>query len=226
MIGACDEGDDGTQPAGEARSEESGGIDTKGEPVTPPFAVDGDVEGLLLVWFDEQGPHSATSRSEVPPEHRGQVRVDSLTLPPERRLGPEWVYVADLRAPDKDGSYPVRKLRRAAFDAIVDAARGTKPSGEARARGAAPGEADVVIYGASWCGACDQAARFFEKKGVPFVEKDVEKNAAALSEMQRKAARAGVEPSGIPLIDYKGTLVQGFNQRALEQLIERGARPI
>ena len=34
-------------------------------PVTPPFAVAAEAEGLLLVWYDAQGIHTATKRSEI-----------------------------------------------------------------------------------------------------------------------------------------------------------------
>ncbi|MBZ0120442.1 MAG: hypothetical protein K8H88_25850, partial [Sandaracinaceae bacterium] len=50
-----------------------------------PFEVRGEAEGLLLVWYDEQGPHTATRRSEVPEAQRAFVRVDDLSLPPEQR---------------------------------------------------------------------------------------------------------------------------------------------
>src|SRR5690606_10354384 len=70
-------------------------IAAEGEPVEPPFEVRGEAEGLLLVWFDEEGLHTASRRSEIPEAHRDAVRVDDLSLAPEERLDPELVYVAD-----------------------------------------------------------------------------------------------------------------------------------
>jgi len=78
---------------------------------------------------------------------------------------------------------------------------------------------DVIIYGASWCGACKQAARFLSQKGVPFVEKDIEKEPGARSEMLSKAKAQGVSTNGIPVIDVHGKLLPGFDPRAVERLL-------
>ena len=76
------------------------GAVAQGEAVKPPFAVEGEADGLLLVWYDEQGAaHPASNRGEIPESHRASVRVDALELAPEQRLDPAFVYVADLRAP-------------------------------------------------------------------------------------------------------------------------------
>lgn len=190
-----------------------------GPRVDPPFDVRGDCKGLLLVWFDREGAHKARSRSEIPEAHRRLVRVTSLELPPDRRPDPDRVYVADLREVGSDGSYAVRKVRRAAFEARVEAAQ--DPETE-RAGSIGKGGAGVIVYGAEWCGACDEVAHFFERHQVPFVEKDIEENPAARKEMKRKARRAGIRPGGIPIIDFRGTLVQGFNRKRLRKLMKQG----
>jgi glutaredoxin len=187
-----------------------------GELVTPPFAVQGKAEGLLLVWYDEQGAaHPASQRSEVPEEHRASVRVDALELAPEQRLDPAFVYVADLRTPGEGGSYPVRRLARDAFETTLVRA-GQPAAGPSSGQQAS---SDVIIYGASWCGACKQAAQFFTQKGVPFIEKDIEKEPGARGEMMAKAKAQGVRTGGIPVIDVRGTLLGGFNAQRIEQLL-------
>lgn len=218
----CDGGEEASA-AGEAAAEEE--LD-QGEAVVPPFEVKGDCEGLLLVWFDEEGAHTATSRDDIPEAHRERVRVDSLRLAPEDRLDPAFVYLADLRSAASDGRYAVRKVPREAFEALID-----RESGEpalAAGAGAAAGDpsADVIIYGADWCGACRSAASFLRERGVPFVEKNVERDPQAQAEMQAKCRRAGVRPSGIPVIDFRGTILTGFDPTRLGSLIERGAAPI
>jgi hypothetical protein len=40
--------------------------------------------------------------------------------------------------------------------------------------------------------------------------------------MQTKARRAGVRPSGIPVIDFRGTILTGFDQARLDSLIQAG----
>jgi glutaredoxin len=188
---------------------------SNGEAVVPPFEVKGDADGLLLVWYDEQGvAHPATSRSEVPEARRAGVRVDTLEGGGER-LDPAFMYVADLRTAGKDGRYAVRKVAREAFETALVATATVEKAEKA----AAGGSSDVIIYGASWCGACKQAARYFSQKGVPFVEKDIEKQPGARDEMLEKAKAQGVSTGGIPVIDVKGTLLPGFNQMRIEQLL-------
>lgn len=184
---------------------------------TPPFAVSGEAEGLLLVWYDDSGgAHAAARRSDVPEANRGRVRVDSLEIAPEQRLDPAYVYVADLRQARADGSYQVRKVQRDAFESAMAKAPAPTPSGDG-----ASASSDVIIYGASWCGACKQAARYFSQKGVPFVEKDIEKEPAARGEMLKKAKAQGVSTSGIPVIDVRGTLLGGFDPRKVERALAR-----
>jgi glutaredoxin len=212
LVASCD--GEGSASVG---GEPSSSPDLQGELVTPPFAVRGEAEGLLLVWFDDDGVHTADRRSAVPEAHREHVRVDSLRIAPEARLDPDYVYVADLRE-EVEGTYRVRKLPRSAFDTLVDRASGTPAVGPAVA---APGDADVIIYGADWCNACRSAARFFRDRNVPFVEKNIERDQAAYAEMQQKAREAGVRTGGIPIIDFRGTLLSGFDQRRLAELIRQ-----
>ncbi len=201
-------------------------IDLEGEPASPPFRVSGELEGLMLVWFDEDGPHTATRRSDVPEAHRERVRVDSLRLGPDERLDPDRVWVADLRE-EHHGRYDVRTLPRASFDALVDRVAHTEPPPPAVDTGdddrgeavADATDADVIIYGADWCGACRSTASFLRQRHVAFVEKNVERDPSALAEMQAKARRAGINPTGIPVIDFRGTMLTGFDPARLDALI-------
>ncbi len=199
-----------------------------GEPIQPPFAVRGEAEGLLLVYFDAEGLHTAARRSDIPAEHRAMVRVDDLTVAPEDRLDPERVYVADLRDPGPDGNYPVRRLTRSAFEAR---AQGTAPATPAVAEAPTPAPAaeagaDVILYGASWCSACRSTASFLRSRQVPFVERDIEREPGAREAMQRAARTAGIQPRGIPVIDFRGRIIQGFDQPALERAIQETRTPI
>lgn len=183
------------------------------ELTTPPFEVRGEAEGLLLVWYDAKGEaHTASSRTEIPESSRAQVRVDALEVAPDKRLDPDHVFVADLRTPADDGRYPVRKVARAALEASLASAAGESAQAAAKS-------ADVILYGASWCGACKQAKQYLAQKGVPFIEKDIEREPSARSEMLAKAKEQGVNASGIPVIDVRGRLMGGFNPARLEQLL-------
>jgi glutaredoxin len=187
------------------------------EPIKPPFDVRGEGEGLLLVWFDAAGIHTATKRADIPEARRGNVRIDSLRVAPEARLDPDHVYVADLRAAGADGQYPVRKATREWFDGQVDREKPAPPEVKAE---------EVVIYRTAWCGACKAAAGFLRQKHVAFVEKDVEKDPSAAAEMQRKASAKGLTPRGVPVIDFRGELLLGFDQQRLSQLIDGLGKPI
>lgn len=188
-----------------------------GEVVTPPFSVRGNGEGLMLVWYDEEGPHTATSRADIPNERRAEVRVQSLDLDDVEATDPDAVFVADLRSADENGNYTVRRMARADFDARIDAfvaaARGEGETALANAGG------DVIIYGASWCGACHDAQAFLRARGIAFVERDVEEDPTAAADMRAAAAAAGVHPRGIPVIDFRGRIILGFDREALEEAI-------
>jgi glutaredoxin len=77
----------------------------------------------------------------------------------------------------------------------------------------------VIVYGASWCGACHQAVAYLKRRKVPFVEKDIEQDPAAENEMRSKLARAGVHGGSIPVIDVKGKILVGFEPNALEAAV-------
>jgi len=208
--GSGEQGATATEATGKAPKQEAG------EKVVPPFALSGELDGLLLTWFDDKGLHTASTRSEIPEEHRKSVRVDSLTVAPDKRLDSEHVYVADLSAPGGQGSYAVRKHTRVWFEAQADALGAPVPMP------AAAGTGDVTLYMASWCGACRAAGRYMTSRGVSFVEKDIEKDSAANSEMQKKAHAAGKSPRGVPVIDFRGNIILGFDQSEIDKLIQQG----
>jgi glutaredoxin len=184
--------------------------------VTPPFPVQGELTGLLMVWFDAEGIHTAQTRNDIPEAQRAVVRIDALDQAPDTRLDPEQIYVADLRQPKPDGSYPVTLSARTWFDAQVDRAK-PRPAAD---------EASVVVYKASWCGVCRSAASYLRSRNVPFVEKDVEKEPGASDEMLRKAHAKGLTPRGVPVIDFRGEIMLGFDQAQLQTLIDRAPKAI
>jgi len=92
-----------------------------------------------------------------------------------------------------------------------------------RAPAPAPGKsavaaAQVVMYATSWCGYCAQARAYFAKKGIAFVEHDVEKSAAANADFKRLGGK------GVPLIVYAGYTMSGFNEQGFESLVARAKR--
>ena len=224
---ACTHGNESAKSTALA-STGAGIASAAGEIVKPPFRVAHELDGLLLVWFDEAGVHSAQKRGDIPEAARAHVRVDSLNIDPEKRLDSSFVYVADVRAESSDGEYIVRKMSRDAFDALLENAKAptvaaaaaddenAKPAPTVSGK---PGAARVIIYGASWCGACHQAAAFLRSHNIPFVEHDIEREPEARAEMQRKCTAAGLHPTGIPVIDVGGHIMLGFEPNQLQHLL-------
>jgi glutaredoxin len=203
------------------------------DPVEPTVVVRPESDGLLLTWIDDKGDfHVETRVADVPMMGRDAVRV----VDPNRdeSAHPDSVFVVDLRQSRADGSYPVRSMTRTDFEAMAVARREkTGPTLASAAPEAPPNPASnpdpsateapkrdsrtvVVIYGAEWCGACHEAARYLRRKGIPYVDKDVEKDPAAAREMQQKLAKSGLHEGSIPVIDVRGKVMIGFNPAEID----------
>ncbi len=72
----------------------------------------------------------------------------------------------------------------------------------------------VIIYTTSWCGVCKAAKAHLRKRGVSFIEKDVEKDPAAAAE--KEALAPG---SGVPVISVGGEVLVGYDQAALDAML-------
>ena len=202
-----------------------------GAEASPPVLVKSDTEGLLLTWIDDKGDfHVETRVADVPLMGRDAVRVVD---PNKDATEGDRIFVVDLRQARPDGTFPVRTMTRADFEALAVARRektgptlgsaGPPPSAEpdtAPSASARPiSRPLVIIYGAEWCGACHEAARYLKKKGVPFIEKDVEKDAAAEREMEQKLAQNGLRGGSIPIIDVRGKVMVGFSAPAIDSAL-------
>jgi glutaredoxin len=112
----------------------------------------------------------------------------------------------------------VTKRRREWFEARIGA---LAPAPEQKA--AALADEGVTLYRTAWCGVCRAAASFFRERNVSFVEKDIEKDPAARTEMIEKARAAGKTPTGVPVIDFHGNVLLGFQEEALDRLVRARA---
>jgi glutaredoxin len=189
------------------------------DPPAMPVVTDASTD-LLLTWVDENGEfHVEQSVAAVPASSRDVVRVaDPVKDPP--RL--DDVFVADLRTPGSAGAYPVRTMPRPEFEKIAVERRkqhGKILTAQAPSDPPVATRPSIIIYGASWCGPCHQAAAYFKRKGVPFVEKDIEQDGTAAREMHAKLASAGMPGGSIPVIDVRGKLMVGFDQGAVERAL-------
>jgi glutaredoxin len=199
-------------------------------------------DGLQLTWIDDKGEFHVEQRvADVPAASRDVVRVRVL----ESGSDPsgDRVFIADLRNAGADGTYPVQAVPRAQFEDVAVARRtksGTavlapkgaasgvaagaggnagQPQGGTGIPGDVAGRPAVIIYGASWCGPCHQAAAYLKKKGVAFVEHDIEQDSSSQHEMQAKLAKAGMRGGSIPVLDVRGKILVGFDARAVDQAL-------
>lgn len=72
----------------------------------------------------------------------------------------------------------------------------------------------VSIYTTSTCPYCKLVKAFFVEHGIQFTERDVTSDAVAQQEM---IVKSGV--MAVPVIDVDGTIVVGFKELELKQLL-------
>jgi glutaredoxin len=198
--------------------------------------VNDSTEGLLFTWIDEKGEfHIQEKAIDVPLVGRDAVRVVEPTNYDADH--PDRIWLADFRVPGADGNYSVKASTRAEFDALAETRRaknGTtlanadKPKDNSAINLGIPGMAGleagaprpaVIVYGASWCGACHEAAAYLKRRGIAFVEKDIEEDSNAQREMQSKLARAGKRSGSIPVLDVRGKIMVGFNAEEVDRAL-------
>ena len=209
-----------------------------GEPTAktlPELQITDDTPDLMLTWVDAKGDaHVVSKPSDVPTEGRDRVRVVVTTR--EEGTG-DLFYVTNLTVKSGDGTYPVSSMTRREWDnliterrQVVAAASASAGAGDEAQEPPGAGAVDpnakahpagftVIVYGASWCNACHQAVAYLKRRKVPVVEKDIEQDPAAESEMRAKLGRAGVHGGSIPVIDVKGKILVGFEPHALEAAV-------
>ena len=72
----------------------------------------------------------------------------------------------------------------------------------------------IIMYSATWCGVCKTAKKYFNKKGVPFREYDVEKSVKGRKEFKRLKGR------GVPIILIGKKRMDGFDRAYFERLFK------
>lgn len=200
-----------------------------------PLEVRDTSMGLLFTWIDARGDyHVELSPKDVPEVGRDVVRV----VDPARDEGSHdaAVFLVDLRTRSSGGTYPLRMAPLAEFeklaterrtqarsrrttDATPQASVPAQPQANAPGQGSATAAPLITIYGASWCGPCHDAERYLRKRGIAYVMKDVEVDANAASEMQRKLRAIGRGAGSIPVIDVGGRILVGFSEMVLEEAL-------
>ncbi len=197
----------------------------------PPLKLTDKTPNLLLTWIDKKGDfHVVQKVKDVPKKGRSAVRVVETNR--EDGTG-QLVYVANLTRKRADGTYPVSTMTRTQWDdkgasrrkerleALAPSASVAPPSSAAPSATTAPGHGGVVaiLYGASWCGACHEAQRYLEGRGIKVIHKDIERDPVARREMQKKLAANHLRSGEIPVIDIGGHVMVGFSANAIDQAL-------
>ncbi|MBX3664522.1 MAG: glutaredoxin family protein [Burkholderiales bacterium] len=73
-------------------------------------------------------------------------------------------------------------------------------------------ERRVVMYATSWCPYCQQARNYFRQQGIPYVEHDIEKDAAARRDYRAFGGR------GVPVIFVDKRRMNGFSISGFEKI--------
>ena len=76
------------------------------------------------------------------------------------------------------------------------------------------GAQTVTLYATAWCRHCKAAKAHFAKRGIPYVEHDIEKSDFARSEHKRLGG------SGVPLIVFGSHKMKGFSPARFDRLYD------
>ncbi|WP_183363292.1 glutaredoxin domain-containing protein [Geomonas limicola] len=76
----------------------------------------------------------------------------------------------------------------------------------------------VILYSASWCPHCKAAKEYFTKNNIPFINRDVELDPAAMAEVTDK-----YKSQGVPLIVLgdDAVVLKGFSEARFEKAVEK-----
>jgi glutaredoxin len=185
------------------------------EAPVPPLVKDGPGAFVLRYFSPTSGDLIVAKEvSGVPEAARKQV----LVVPDDATKQGPWLFVADLSA--KEGEqYAVRVVDRFELEKAHAAAQ---PAAKPASAQVAAADGDVILYKTAWCGYCKKAAEYLRLKGVPYVEKDLERDAGARQDMLARAKKAGVPSSslgGVPILYIKGRVLSGFSREAIDQAL-------
>lgn len=77
-----------------------------------------------------------------------------------------------------------------------------------------PNRNEVLLYSASWCGACRKAKAFLDQEGVAYDLLDIDRDPRAKEEVRRVLGSVR-----IPLLDIDGTYVAGFSPSEIRKAL-------
>jgi len=74
----------------------------------------------------------------------------------------------------------------------------------------------VSVYSTPSCAYCRQVKNYLRERGVKFRDYDISRDERKAGEMMHKSRQTGV-----PVIDFNGTIIVGFDRQRIDRLIAR-----
>ncbi len=68
-----------------------------------------------------------------------------------------------------------------------------------------------IVYSATWCAFCHAAKDYLKSKNVDFEDRDVESDTKYAEEAVEKSGQRG-----IPVLDFDGTIILGFDRPKID----------
>jgi glutaredoxin len=121
---------------------------------------------------------------------------------------------AEIWAKTHPGDARAQEFRRY----VIEASENVHPQPPPPPKGLAKSN-QIVLYGTSWCGVCRRARGYLMARGLPFEDKDIEKDARAAVELSNKERTLNFHHRGVPVIDVHGKLMDGFSARAIDDAL-------
>ncbi|MBN2530704.1 MAG: glutaredoxin family protein [Deltaproteobacteria bacterium] len=172
---------------------------------------------LMFNWFEGNEAKTAMSVADVPEDARKEVRVQDLSIPPDKR-DPEWIFLANLSKKNPKGQYDVRVVPRQKYEAKRHPEQKATPAPDSSV-GAASG-VSVIMYATAHCPHCKRARRWLLEQKIPYKEVDLEKDESAAAVLAQKGAAQGVPTGGVPMFEINGRLIPGFDPAAIQKAIK------
>ncbi|MBN1923199.1 MAG: glutathione S-transferase N-terminal domain-containing protein [Nanoarchaeota archaeon] len=74
----------------------------------------------------------------------------------------------------------------------------------------------IKLYSTPTCPYCKMAKEYLKKKGVKFIDFNVSSDEKARKELFEKSKQLGV-----PVIDFNGEIIIGFDKEAIDNVLKR-----
>jgi len=211
-----------SKEGGGEESQNSDGSSEVPEALSGFVVAKGDAS-LVFQFVDPTTGHFSTTQDPeaVPEKARENVIVFPSGLP-KGAIPAGLVILADLSKPDDAGNYPFRLVSRYGSAPLPSSAEA--PAGSGPEQTTSTGSDAVILFTTKWCPHCRTARQWLTSQGIKYVEKDVEADSTAVTMLQKLGQEQGIPQqmlTSVPIVAVNGTLVVGFDQAKITQLLER-----